>query len=165
MQTRGLDHDRLLIMVASAILILDQVTKWLAGLYLPLDEIFSPKVFWIVGLKLSLNKGLIFGFGTNASSFWWVVFAGNIAITCIIVLWYYAIRRKQMQTLLLTVAFGFGIAAGLGNGIDAIVLGYVRDFITWFGPGTFNLSDLSACIASILLVFGIKDLRRWNSFK
>ncbi|MCL5020942.1 MAG: signal peptidase II [Bacteroidetes bacterium] len=152
-------------MVASVLLILDQVTKWLAGVYLPLGEIFLPKMFGIVGLKLSLNRGLIFGFGTNATSFRWVVFAGNIAITCIIVLWYYAIRRKRIQTSLLTVAFGFGIAAGLGNAIDAIVLGYVRDFITWFGPGTFNLSDLSACIASILLLLGIRDSRRCNSLK
>ncbi len=37
--------------------------------------------------------------------------------------------------------------------LTGMILGYVRDFITWFGPGAFNLADLWGWVALVLFAF------------
>lgn len=64
----------------------------------------------------------------------------------------------KKQSKLYFVAFNLILAGGIGNLIDRIFLGYVRDFIfinVPFMPYYFNLADIFLTIGTILLVIEI----------
>lgn len=65
------------------------------------------------------------------------------------------VKNKNMWYCL---AFGFVIGGALGNLIDRIILGYVRDFIYLdFFPNfpIFNLADSFLCIGAVMLALFI----------
>lgn len=58
------------------------------------------------------------------------------------------------KSRLFTIGLGMFIGGALGNLIDRIVLGYVRDFINfefWKTFPTFNLADSFLCVAIVLI--------------
>jgi lipoprotein signal peptidase len=120
-------------------LILDQLTKFLAQTYLSIGEVFIPKIAGIIGITYKVNYGLALDLGNLRHRP--TILILNIAGFAVTV-WAYRFFAKRLHvTRRFELAFSFAFAS-MGNLIDRLCFGYVRDFITWFGPGAFNLADV-----------------------
>ena len=99
------------------------------------------------------NQGLILGLGKELHSTIWYGVAMNAFALTGMILGYVYYCKEGIRNSYIAFVFAFGIAGELGNIYDRIFLGYVRDFITWFGPGAFNLADLWGWVALVLFAF------------
>lgn len=90
----------------------------------------------------------------------WNIFSGNRAFLIIIsvvflilLTGFYYLERKQGVLFQISCALIFGGA--IGNMIDRIFLGYVRDFVQfdfWRNFPVFNFADACLCVGVVLLV-------------
>jgi signal peptidase II len=118
-------------------------TRWIPGL---------------VGIAYLQNKGA--AFGMLPDSFWLLVTVrclASLAILCGLFIY-----RKKMG-LLLGFSLALIVAGALGNVIDQITLGYVRDmFMFEFVEfAVFNVADAAISVGSALLVLSqLLPLRR-----
>lgn len=119
------------ILISLGIIILDQITK----------SIFTNKSFGIInyatntGAAFSLFQDYIFGL---------ILF--SIAISLLILYFY-----KKYPKLYLPLAFIFG--GSIGNLIDRISLGYVKDFIDLKIWPIFNIADSFNVIGVSILIY------------
>lgn len=137
-------------LVAVAVVALDQLVKWTVARQIgPVGE---SRDRWIAGDWLGLsyvtNEGVAFGLLADASAL--TLTAASIAAL--------AATFAFVWTHRSSVAVGISgalIAGGaLGNLIDRVRLGYVRDFIV-VGPWpAFNLADSAITAGVVLAIFG-----------
>lgn len=130
---------------------LDQLTKFLAAEHLrPIVSL--PLWKGVLHLTYVENRGA--AFGMLADSRWVFMVVSTVALSALIVYFYFFVRR---HTYLATVALGMIGAGGIGNMIDRIALGYVVDFIdfTLINFAVFNLADSLVCVGAGLLVLAI----------
>jgi len=125
-----------LIIISVILVLLDQITKIL----------FTGKHYewFIFAINYSENTGMAFGLLQNS-----VYLLAIISIIVIIALIYY---YKQLQYKFVWIVLFSG---ALGNAIDRIFLGHVRDFIVIYIWPTFNLADMYTTIAVLILVYFI----------
>ena len=95
------------------------------------------------------NTGMAFGIGQGAAL--WVLVGVAVAISAWLFLWLLRTRRR-------IVAIGLGLAIGgaLGNVLDRLRLGAVRDFIDvywrdWHWPA-FNFADMSVVVGLAIVI-------------
>lgn len=140
-----------MLILAGAVLLLDQFTKLLALNYLGPDIAagypFGKAVQIIPGLfdlRWAENTGGAFSFMHTRP--WVILLIASIMIAGIIV---WAIRLPQRQ-FIVQLAFGLIIGGAIGNLIDRVRFGYVIDFLhfyiirngkEYFWP-TFNIADV-----------------------
>lgn len=102
---------------------------------------------WLFGIRSVKNTGLTF-FGNMPISIALVSFFNIlILISCLISLIFF-------RHSLLIVAISLIFVGSLGNTIDRLAFGYVRDifYLPWFDKGTFNLADVDVIFGSIMFV-------------
>lgn len=102
---------------------------------------------WLFGIRSIKNKGLTF-FGNKPISIGLVSFFNIlILISCLISLIFF-------RHPLLIVAISLIFVGSLGNTIDRLAFGYVRDiiYLPWFDKGTFNFADVDVIVGSIIFV-------------
>ena len=141
----------LLIDVLAVILLigLDQVTKYLAVIYLKGKEAFSviPRV---LELKYLENRGAAFGMLQNQKAFFICMEILILLIVCYILVKCPAQKKYRIGRLCMV-----GIAAGdVGNMIDRVLQDFVVDFI-YFVPinfPIFNVADCYVVIATFSLI-------------
>lgn len=132
--------------MALATLVVDQLLKGLAhawvGLHGPIRS------FPGLNIVASSNTGMAFGVGQGAAL--WLLIGIAVAISTWLFLWLLRTGRP-------VVAVGLGLAIGgaLGNVLDRLRLGSVRDFIDvywrdWHWPA-FNLAD-AAIVTGLAMV-------------
>ncbi len=148
---------------AVGVFLADLLTKWLAFRD---DALSRPYVIIPNFLDLTRinNKGGVFGIGQGHVTFF-VLF--TLAASAVI-LW--AVCRYGRASRLLTLGLGCVFGGAMGNFLDRLVLGHVRDFIHCFigrhhWP-TFNIADSAICIGAAILVihsFLSPDARREDS--
>lgn len=135
--------------LATALLVLgiDQWTKWLAFKQIQIGE--EHDVLPGVSLAHTENTGIAFG-----------VFAGRpvivyslMSVALAVLVWFY-IRHRARPGLWL--ATGMLLGGAVGNAIDRIHLGYVRDFIQLPHFPTFNVADLAITFGVVILVMTIE---------
>lgn len=94
------------------------------------------------------NSGAAFGIFSKSTTFL-IVF--TIIITaCLIIM----DIRLNIKTKMYTIGFGLVLAGAIGNFVDRIALGYVRDFIMfdfWKDFPIFNFADSCIVVGAILL--------------
>ena len=140
-------HKLLLIVLATAVIIIDQASKWIIEHYLPLYHVWAPipeleNVFRFFHVS---NTGAAFGMFPGGSSIFTVA-----AIIVSIGILYYNFTLDERQ-LWLRVALGLQLGGALGNLIDRVRLGHVTDFLD-FGPwAIFNLADTAVVAGAIIL--------------
>ena len=81
---------------------------------------------------------------------WLLILIGIVGIGMMFVL----DHMLKNKSKLFTIGLGMFIGGALGNLIDRIALGYVRDFINfefWKTFPTFNLADSFLCVAIVLI--------------
>ena len=143
--------------IATLILLLDQVSKWsaLSNLQMGIPEPVLPFLNWL----LLFNPGAAFSFLAQGSGWqrWFFTILGLAA--CVYIVW---LLRKSQNDKLLCVALSLILGGALGNVLDRIMYGAVVDFIdlhytNWHWPA-FNIADSAICIGAALIIWG--ELRK-----
>ncbi|ODT59247.1 MAG: signal peptidase II [Paracoccus sp. SCN 68-21] len=146
---------RLVIWVAAAIFVIDQVLKYVVVHMLQLDRVREIDVLppWL-NLRMAWNQGVNFGLmASDASVMRWVL----IGIALVICVWVWVWIWRSQVGRLARVSAGLLIGGALGNVIDRILYGAVADFLNmslpgWQNPYSFNVADISIFAGAIGLV-------------
>lgn len=132
-------------------LFLDQISKIIAGLYLTLNEskIIIKNFF---SLTYVYNDGAAWSI-LNNQRFLLII----IGIASLFIIYSYIKDFKENRRN--NLAFGLLIGGILGNLLDRLFLGYVRDFLDFYIFGynypIFNIGDSAIFIGVILLVVAV----------
>lgn len=165
----NINKHRLTIYCIIFLAALDIITRNNAQLY------FDPgKTVWIIkgvfGLTYRINYWGLLGFARNWRFF--RLFSILLSFLILVLSFAYYSKLHQYLTLTLRSFFILFTASALGGLPDRIFLGYARDWIAWFGPGTPNLADVYVFTSYFLLFIGLilhpdvtwKGFRRYCSF-
>lgn len=129
-------------------IILDQISKFIVNLKLDVEDSYEliENFYYITYYK---NTGIAFGMFPGAK-----IVIISVSILLLLVLLYEL--KKFYKEKITALSFCFLIGGLIGNLIDRIYLGYVRDFLD-FNPFNlnfpiFNISDACIVIGAILLI-------------
>ncbi len=153
---------RLMGLVALAIFVLDQVSKWVVVHYLDLITLRDIDVFPpYLNLRMAWNYGINFGLMAGDSPWTrWILIAIAIAISAWVIWW---VRRDG--GVWAQVSAGFLVGGALGNVIDRILYGAVADFLNmsccgFNNPYAFNVADIAIFIGAAGLVLAPADRKK-----
>jgi len=137
--------------ISGAIILLDQVTKFLVRTYLPVNGIWAPWDWLMPYARLfhTQNTGVAFGMFQGAN----LIFAVLAVIVSAAIIYYFPRVAKSDWTL--RVALSMQLAGAVGNLIDRIFVGQVTDFISVGRFAIFNIADSSITIGVIILLVGV----------
>ncbi len=132
-------------------LFIDQVSKSLIDIYFTVGESYK-LIDNFLYISSYYNTGVAWGLLDNMR---YIIII--ISIMAIIVLYRYMFCfKKNIRTI---VSFGLLLGGILGNLLDRIILGYVRDFIDVlifsYDFPVFNFADIFICIGIFLLIISI----------
>ena len=111
----------------------------------------------ILTFRYSRNAGAAFGIFENSRVFL-SVFVGIILLALIGFMVYHIIKRKYKEKggIFLHVSLSFILAGGLGNLVDRVAFGYVRDFIDYTFLYTLFDWNFAICnLADVFLTVGV----------
>ena len=128
-----------IIVLIIVLLVLDQLIK--LGIINNPTKTIIPNV---VEIKLTENKGGVFGVGQN-STFSYIV--TNVIVLGIIIK--FMANGNKLIDIKTKIVLSLVLAGGISNLIDRICRGYVLDFITIKNLPVFNLADLYVLIGWI----------------
>ena len=144
-------HPRWVYVAGAAviILLLDQLTKWLALAMLdPGDPV---PVLWLLQFNLTSNTGAAFSLGTDLGPF--------IAIAAVVVLLLLASMGRTLQRPASLIAMGAVLGGAIANladrlfrADDGFMSGAVVDFIDLQKWPIFNIADMAVVLGAIALV-------------
>jgi len=143
-----LKHNGLLILVAAAVIALDQLTKAIVRQSLALGEAWAPIpaigdffrfLYW-------QNRGAAFGTFQNAGPVLTIV---RILITLFIIGLY---QKAEIKDTLMKVSLSLMLGGAIGNLIDQFTLGFVTDFIAVGKFPIFNIADSAVTIGVGLML-------------
>ena len=143
----------ILIAVIFGSVALDQLTKWLAVMYLKPIDTFP---LWEDVLHLTYVENRGAAFGMLADHRWVFMIFSTLAIIGLSVYLFGFSKDNNWVKISLAMIIG----GGIGNMIDRIVLQYVIDFIdfTLINFAVFNVADSFVCVgAGILIVYFVRD--------
>jgi signal peptidase II len=133
-----------LVLVASAAVAADQVTKQLVARTLQLGD--AVELAGPVSIHHVHNSGIAFGLFSSATSI--VIALTAVAVICLVLFFARSGRRHP----LLPVALGLVLGGSVSNLLDRIRLGYVTDFLDLAYWPSFNLAD-SFIVVGVALLF------------
>lgn len=146
---------RLALLVALAVLVLDQLSKQWAVHHLASG---SGLPFWpgLLDLRLVYNTGAAFSLFTGAPRLLATV---SLAVSAALLLW---LLRHPPRGPWDSLAFGFLLGGALGNGLDRWRLGAVVDFLALVPIPfpVFNLADVAINLAVICFLMHLRPWRR-----
>ena len=134
-----------------ALVFLDQLSKWLAVIYLEGNAPF----YFIPGfLRFSYveNRGAAFGMLQNAQVFF--IIATIIACGAML---YFMIKEYRCMHTAMRVSLALIFAGALGNFIDRVALGHVRDMLYFelIDFPVFNVADSAICVGAAILIIDL----------
>jgi len=155
MLTELLKRYRILIIVSIIIVVLDQLTKWLVLINMPLYESITviPNLFNLTHIH---NTGGAFGFMADQSPIIRkILFHGVSMFSLLIIIYFYHKSPIEYPFLLTALSLIFGGA--VGNLIDRFRLGEVVDFLdfyigTYHWPA-FNVADSAVSVGVTVLMY------------
>ncbi len=138
-----------MVLAVTAVLVgLDQLTKWLAVMYLRggSDITVIPK---ILNLSYAENTGAAFSI-LSGERWFLIVITAIVMIALMAFLLFGQFRHYKLFNISATLI----LAGGLGNLIDRVVQGYVVDFFktTFMDFPVFNVADCFVVVGSVLLL-------------
>jgi len=151
------------IWLAIVVVILDQLTKYIASTSLEMHQPIAvmPMFNW----TLMHNTGAAFSFLANEGGWQrWFFAVIAIVVSVVIVLW---IKRLEQHEKWQAIALALILGGAIGNVIDRIYLGYVVDFIQvyyqqWYWPA-FNIADSAISIGVVMII--IDSVREYRDEK
>ncbi len=129
--------------IVVSLVIVDQMTKWLAVAYLA-DTV--PVIDSVFHLVLVYNKGAAFGLLQNQQ---WLFVLTSVAVVAGLVFYQKAIIEEGPLSLWAYALIGGG---AIGNLIDRLRIRAVIDFLDFRIWPVFNIADTAICIGMGLLV-------------
>ncbi len=137
----------ILIAVILGSVVLDQLSKWLAVVYLQGEPSFP---LWEDVLHLTFVKNEGAAFGMLADHRWVFMIFSTVAIVGLSIYLFGFCKERPLVKLCLAMIIG----GGIGNMIDRVALGYVVDFIdfTLINFAVFNVADSFVCVGAFLLM-------------
>ncbi|MFH0751981.1 MAG: signal peptidase II [archaeon] len=101
------------------------------------------------GIKYAENTGAAFGTLKDSTPI-----LTTVSIVAIIIILYYYLKLSQRKNFSKSLSLGMILlfAGTIGNLIDRIFFGYVRDFILIWKWPVFNLADTFSCIGVALII-------------
>lgn len=145
-----------MILLVIAFIYLDQLSKYLAVIYLKGGESF-PIIKNVLHLTYVENEGAAFGMLKDHR--WIFMIISSVAIIGLFVYLVKNYKASRLQSVALTMI----IAGGIGNMIDRVALGYVVDFIdfTLINFAIFNVADSFVCVGvGLLILYLIMTLKK-----
>jgi signal peptidase II len=146
---------RLLTQVAIAIILLDQITKWLVVRVMDLRTLGTIDVLPpVLNFRMAWNRGINFGlFGNDGEVMRWVLVALSLAISAWVIRWI----RSEPNRPIVDVSGGILIGGALGNVLDRLIYGAVADFLNMSccgieNPYVFNVADIAIFFGAVGLV-------------
>ena len=140
------------LIVASAVIILDQATKWwVVTIFMNPPRVVDVWPFFSV--VMVWNRGITFGF-LGDTPFWgqWAFVGLSLAIVAILLLW-----LRRAETKWRAAAIGLIIGGALGNVIDRVNYGAVADFLDFHVTGyhwpAFNFADSAITLGVAIMFF------------
>lgn len=142
-------------------IVIDQVTKMVAFKYFSLLQTYKciPGLF-----RISLVENTGGAWGLLNGKMWFLISVTIVSLG----LFAYLMKDFNLKTnTMYSVCLILIISGTIGNFIDRIVLGYVRDFLTFdfISFPSFNFADMCMTIGVILLMFEIlfgATGKRWS---
>ncbi len=116
----------------------------------------------IFSIEIAYNRGASFSFLANkewAQTFFIVLTIVVLTAGIIFVLW----KKPKGKWLNTSIALMF--SGTIGNFIDRLAFGYVRDFINVHFFANFNIADSCLCVGAFMLIFYVLFLDKDPVFK
>ena len=143
------------IIIAVLIIVTDQVTKFLAQMFLSQSG-SVPVIKGVFHLTLASNQGAAFSIFRGGTPFFIA-----IAVICVSLMIFMLSKPKILEQALgvkagdFIIKIGFGLVAGgaLGNLIDRVRFGCVVDFLDFRVWPVFNIADSAITIGGILICY------------
>jgi len=132
-------------LIAASVLLLDQVSKYCAGVFLSPGE-SVPLVRGFLHLTLVYNTGAAFGLLKRHPGLFIAVAAPAAALMA-----YFLARASRALDTWEKTAVSFILGGTLGNLVDRVVYGHVIDFIDFRVWPVFNVADSFITIGAVLL--------------
>jgi len=153
---------KVLLIVAPAVFLLDQLTKFLIVKWIPLGERIAvvPGFFDIVHYS---NSGAAFGMLAGADSSWRIPFFHIVSVLALFAIVAYIFKLREDEKTM-SVVLSLVVGGIFGNGLDRLQAGSVTDFLSFhigeralWGVAlewpAFNVADSAITIAMVLLIF------------
>lgn len=141
----------LLLIMSFGIIVLDQITKYVARNNLQLFQQKEVCAFW--NWTLAFNQGAAFSLFADQGG-WQRIFFGVLAVGVSIWLVYFLLNR--VYTTATGVAISFILGGALGNLVDRIIFGEVTDFVDWHVGAhhwpAFNLADSFITVGVAIMI-------------
>ena len=134
-----------LVVVATAAIAADQLTKQLVGRTLEVGD--SVRILGPFSIHHVENSGIAFGFFASRTT----VVIGVTALAVCWMLWFFG--RSGRRHPILPVGLGLVLGGSIANLIDRIRLGRVTDFLDFDAWPAFNLAD-TFIVVGVALLFG-----------
>jgi signal peptidase II len=147
-------QDALFFLVAAAVVVFDQLTKWFVRSQLGLYEAW-PDRDWFVRIIHVVNSGAAFGILQGQTPF--LIVTSLVGLVAIFLYYLY----PPMEHGIIRLALGMQLGGAIGNLIDRVRLGEVTDFIDVGDFPTFNVADasISVSIAAVIVFFLLEESR------
>lgn len=140
-----------LIVIATLIIILDQLTKFFIRKYMVYGETWAPWDWMMPYARLLYinNTGAAFGLFKNGNP----IFMALAVIVSGVIIYYYPQIPKEEKVI--RFALSLQLAGAVGNLIDRIFFGRVTDFISVGNFAIFNVADSSITVGVIILLIAV----------
>ena len=147
------------LLLALAVLALDQWTKWLVEQHLPLLA-SQPVIPGLLNFTHVQNTGVAFGlFAAHGDLVrtWTLAGIGILALGVVLLYFY----RTPVEDRVLLTSLGLVLGGAIGNLLDRIMVGAVTDFVDFYVGTyhwhTFNVADSAITVGLILMA--------WDAFR
>ena len=138
--------------LSGLVLVLDQLTKFLVDRSFRLHEVLEVTPFF--NMVLVHNRGAAFSFLSDAGG-WQREFFIGIAVTASV--WIAWLLRRHSSQLLFCLGLSLILGGAVGNVIDRVLYGAVRDFLDFHAFGyhwpAFNVADMGISCGAVLLIW------------
>jgi len=141
-------NKKLVIAISAIVIFLDQLSKFLIGHFVKSNSVLLiKKVLYLTYVK---NFGVAFNMLNNKR---FIIILFSVILLALIYNYMKNFKDNKRNIL----AFGLVYGGIIGNLIDRVFLGYVRDFIDFkiINYPVFNIADSAIVIGIILLIIAI----------
>ena len=138
--------------VAAAVIVLDQLSKWLMDSVVDLPRLGQVQVLPFFNFTLVWNQGVSFGL-FNHGAMWGRI---GLSIFAILISGLFARWLLKTDRLWPGAAMGLVIGGAIGNVIDRIIHGRVFDFLDFSAlgfPWIFNVADSAISVGMAMLAW------------
>ena len=138
--------------IAALIIVVDQITKYVASSMLIMHEPVAVLPFF--NFTLMHNTGAAFSFLADQGGWQrWFFAVLALAVSIVLALW---LRRLQAHEKWLALSLSLVLGGAAGNLIDRVYYGYVIDFIDIYYNSmhwpAFNIADSAITVGAVMLV-------------